>query len=56
MSFFTTILAALKWKADQIQVEPLTGVAYRIQADTTRTHRAYVDAEVTHRIVVEAAR
>ena len=53
MSFITTILAALRFRASEVAVEPISGIAYRATFDVEAPHRAWLDTEVTHRARVD---
>lgn len=54
MGFFSTILAALRWKASGVVVVPDGWPAYRLRVDTETTHRARADSETTHRARVNS--
>ena len=55
MSFLTTVLAALKFRASAIAIPVIPSILYRAQVDAETTHRARVDAETAHRARVNTA-
>lgn len=56
MSFITTILTALRFRASEPAAEPITGIAYRARFDTERAHRARLDTQVSHRARIDVRR